>query len=389
MEALVWEGVQCLLDEYAHVASDDVVVVMYTTDGAQSAAWVIAALEHRDIDVRRAWMNPLKDDGFDARLEEVMPAPDSFAGRIIVMTFERDTLSHNEIIRAKLAPFERSRRMVFRAINASSSLFSTALRTSPALLSALNTTLLERCMQAKRLRITSPSGTDLRITLDNDHYRWVSNRGEGRVGGTVVLPAGEIATFPDTVEGVLVANFAYNVNTITDSDARLNDKPVTVWIENRKAVRWHCEDAETMRFISECFSRECVRNVGELGIGTNVAIEESIALNSHINERCPGPHLGFGQHNQDPQRVGYECLLHLDLIAKGGMMWVDDDPVPIDLANITPSRSPHPISPRDEDAFSPESTEEDLGIDDCCGTLTCDGLKMFSEEGANARAIAV
>lgn len=389
MEALVWEGVQCLLDQYAHVTPDDVVVVMYTTDGAESAAWVIAALEYRRVDVRRVWMNPLKDDGIDARLGDAMPLPDAFSGRIIVMTFERDTLSHNEIIRAKLALFERSRRVIFRAINASGSLFSKALRIPPATLSALNTALLERCMQAKRLRITSPSGTDLHITLDNDHYRWVSNRGEGRVGGTVVLPAGEIATFPATVEGVLVADFAYNVNTITNRDARLQDRPVTVWIENRRAARWHCDDADTLQFINECFSRDCVRNIGELGIGTNVGIDESIALNSHINERCPGPHLGFGQHNQDPQRVGYECLLHLDLIAKGGRMWVDDDPVSIDLANVQPSRNPHPASPRDEDAFSPGPIEEDMDIDDCCGTMTCDGLRMFSVDSENSQPITV
>ena len=129
-------------------------------------------------------------------------------------------------------------------------------------------------------------------------------------------------------------------------------------------------------FLDECFQTHCAFNVGELGFGTNVGIRDAIAMNSHINERRPGVHLGFGQHNQDPGIVGYQCAIHLDMIARGGTLWIDDDPAPLDLENFTPSHAAHPKNPRDEDVFSPEPDE--LEIDDCCGILTGDGLKLFS-----------
>lgn len=378
MDGKTWEGIQSLLDNYAAVGKNDFVLLLYTSDSAEPAAWLSAALEYRNISTRRVWMEPLYDEGFADRLAAVMPAPTDFTGRMVVLTLERDTLSHHKAISKALSPFDRSRRVIYRAINASASLFSTAMRAAPADLSARNTAILERCLEATHLRVKSPGGTDLRITLDNEKFRWVSNRGDARVGGTVVLPAGEVATFPATVDGVLVADFAFNVNIITDRDARLHTHPVKVWVENRQAVRWECDDPDTMTFLNECFEKYGVHNVGELGFGTNFAVDEGIALNSHINERRPGVHLGFGQHNQDPKITGYKCDLHLDLIAKGALMWIDDDPVPLDLENIVPSSNSHPISPRDEDAFSPE--EHGLEAGDCCGILTCDGLKLAETE---------
>ena len=87
-------------------------------------------------------------------------------------------------------------------------------------------------------------------------------------------------------------------------------------------------------------------------------------------------HLGFGQHNQDPGVVGYQCAIHLDLIAKGGLVWLDDDPVPVDLERVQPMDIPHPDLTRDEDVFSPEF--EDIDVDDCCGIITEDGLRPFN-----------
>lgn len=374
MDASIWSGVQTLLTEYACIGEGDVVILPYTSDSADSAAWVSAALQQRNVDFRRVWMAPLVDAGFKERLGKAVPAPADVSGRLIVLSFERDTLSHHEAIRDALRPFEASRKAIFRAINASADLFAKALQVSPAKISALNTAILERCLHATRLKITTRGGTDLRVTLDNAKHGWVSNRGSAKLGGTVVLPAGEVATFPATVEGVLVADFAFNVNALTSQDARLERHPVKVWVENRRAQRWACDDPETKRFIDQCFAMDCVHNVGELGLGTNAGVTQSIALNSHINERRPGVHLGFGQHNQDPRLVGYECRLHLDLIASGCLIWFDDDPVPMDLENLTPSTSAHPLSPRDEDAFSPD--ENDLALEDCCGVLTCDGLKL-------------
>jgi hypothetical protein len=84
-----------------------------------------------------------------------------------------------------------------------------------------------------------------------------------------------------------------------------------------------------------------------------------------MNERRPGIHLGFGQHNQIESEVGYQCQLHLDLIARGALVWADDRPEPIALEHLALTNEQHPLDVRDEDVFAPGSEEPDE--QDCCG----------------------
>lgn len=374
IDAKTWQGVQTLLDHYVQIRPDDHVVLLYTTDSAESAAWVSAALDLRGVTVKRVWMVPLRDEGFLDRLVPALPDPSELSGRLVVLGFERDTMSHTRAIAAAISKYKKVQ--IFRAISACPSLFSTALTVLPEELSARNTTILDRLMNAHHLRIETAGGTELKVRIDPKH-RWISNRGVARPGNVVILPAGEVATFPASIHGVFVADFAFNVNAIADRDARLDENPVTVWIEDGRAVKYECADLATRRFLEECFQTHCAYNVGELGFGTNFAVKDAISLNSHINERRPGVHLGFGQHNQDPGVVCYQCSIHLDLIARGGIVWADDDEVPLDLENVSSSSKLHPANPRDEDVFAPET--EELEIDDCCGILTTDGLKLFSQ----------
>jgi hypothetical protein len=118
---------------------------------------------------------------------------------------------------------------------------------------------------------------------------------------------------------------------------------------------------------------EYATQIGELGFGTNPGVVSPIAHNSHRNERRRGIHLGFGQHNQDKERMGYQADIHLDLIAKGGKVWVDGAKDFIDLEKVRPSSQPHTLHARDEDVFSPDavepSTEPYLEEQDCCGLI--------------------
>lgn len=370
-----WRGVEQLLDSYAGVSPADHVVVLYTSDSRDGAAWVSAALRVRGVPSCREWMAPLHDEGFAARLEAILPRPDEVEGRLVVLTFEKDTMSHTRALAEALAGFERERVVVYRAISTCADLFTHALTPTPEELTDRNASLLERLMPAHHLTIRTRSGSELQVDIDSERHRWISNRGLARPGGVTILPAGEVATYPAGIRGRFVADFAFNVNAITDQDARLGGHPVTVVVEDGRAVDYACDDPETLRFLHECFRTQCAVNVGELGFGTNGGVREAISMNSHINERRPGVHLGFGQHNQDPGVVGYQCPIHLDLIATGGLVWVDGDEVPIDLEHVIPSAAPHPVSPRDEDVFSPELDE--LDVDDCCGIITSEGLCPF------------
>jgi leucyl aminopeptidase (aminopeptidase T) len=351
MDDAVWEGVNALLDDYAMIGDGDVVIVAYTPDSRQSAAWVAVALEMRGIAVTVLPMAPLRDETFAARLVAALPSPSRLAGRLIVMTFELDTLSHVDVFREALAAHAPSRYLVIRARSASPELFSKALRVGPRELSALNTAILERCMPAEALRVTSPRGTDLRIRLDRERHEWISVRGRSRPGSFTILPAGEVATSPAVIDGVLVADFALHVNLVTSFDVRLADHPITVVIRDGQAIDYRCDGAEVSRFLDQCFSTKGGLEVRELGFGTNAAVEPATRWNSHINERRAGHHLGFGRNREMASEV---APIHLDLIASGGLLWIDDDATALDLGHLIPSRGEHPLDVEDSDVGSPE-----------------------------------
>lgn len=362
-----WKGANSLLDHYVGVQPGDEALIAYTADSREVAAIVSVALQRRGITTTRIRMGRIRDRGFRARIEAALPTAASMTGRLVVLTFERDTMSHTGELRAAVEQYEDGHCVVIRAISSSPDLLSQAVRVVPSELSALNTSILERCMSAQRLRIKADGGTDLTVRLDPERYHWISNRAIWRPGRFVILPAGEVATYPTNVEGRLVADYAFNMNAIVDRDSRLDRHPVTVILEGGRAVDHECGDQETYQFIGDCFAMENARRVGELGFGTNIGIDKPVPMNSHINERRPGIHLGFGQHNQPMSVVEYWCELHLDLVARGGRVWIDDDPVPLDLNALVPSSKPHPSKFYDEDVASPDMDGDLDG--DCCGLL--------------------
>lgn len=360
----VWKGVQSLFDNYINIDPLDYVLLIYTPDAQESAVWVSAALEERRIKYGRFVMQPLHDTDFSAQLSQHLPAPGAIEKRLVILTFERDTMSHTTALLNEMKHYPKEKIVALRTISASPELFSIALMPKPEELERRNAYIIDKLYGAKSLRVTTEGGTDVNITLDSDKHRWISNRGRLRPGATIILPAGEVATYPVDANGVFIADFAYNINMVTEDDVRLNHCPVRLDIENGLVKKYSCDNPEIEEFLKASLTTDCSFKLGELGFGTNMAVKYPVPFNSHVNERCPGIHLGLGQHNQNPDVVGYQCLVHLDLIAKGGLVWADDELV-LDLENVPDTAIAHPTFTEDEDVFSPES------IDDCCGNSQC------------------
>lgn len=352
----VLAGVDTVLDEYASVAVTDRVVVAYTLESREAAAWIVISLRARGINPAMVAMGALEDETFSDRFQEVLPLPDSSFTRLVIITVERDTMSHTGVFRQVMARYDQSKWTVIRMINASDELFRIAVKKSPSDLSALNTTLLEHFMPAQTMHIKTQSGSDLSVKLDAERYQWLSNRGMSKPGKFTILPAGEVATYPVSVEGILVADGAFNVNVQTDLNVCLNQNPVSIHIKNSKVVSFECANRQICQFLDFVFAEPFADHVGELGFGTNTGIKHSIAMNSHINERRPGVHIGFGQHNQSVHSIDYYCGIHTDMIAVGGLVWIDNASAPIDLLNVSPSAKEHPTLTLDEDIDG-----------DCCG----------------------
>lgn len=357
----VWRGVASLLDTYMSVSPEDYVPILFTGDARSPAAWVAAELKVRGIGSDLIGMNATRDDTIAARLQAHVNADTSACLKLL--TVERNTMSHTTLLRSLLDSHGGSWR-AYRMINASADLFAHAFTVSPQRLSAVNGAMLERLMPASGIRVTSSSGTDLEIRLDSSRYRWVSNRGLWRSGGMTMLPPGEVSTFPAAINGTLVADGAFNVTAYTALDARLGHCPVTVEIEEGRMVAFSCDNPDVETLIRRCLTHPNADVVGELGFGTNYAIPEFVAMNSHINERRAGLHIGFGEHSQRRDVAGYSSDIHLDLITSDSTIWFDGNDEPIcsdELHRMTGAVHPtiDVVSLYDEDIDG-----------DCCGLLS-------------------
>lgn len=348
-------GVQALVRDYAGIRPDDVWALLYALDSRESAAWLSVVLSGYRIRPRLVPMRPLVDSGVEDRLREALPPPGDVPGRLVLVTLESDSMSHFEEIVRVLEPYSPSRTVVLRVINSCAEFFEQALNLSPGQLTSINATLLSYLLEETRIEVTSPGGTHLAVELDPGKYEWISNRGERRPGGFTILPPGEIATFPADISGVLVADGAINCNSLINLDLRLREHPVTIHLAAGEAKDFSCDDAEISRFVAESFDRANGRRVGELGFGTNRGIRRFVSGNSHVNERHPGVHLGFGQHNQTQDRVPYYCPFHVDMITDGATITTSSNRV-IELASFEPIPVNHPADLRDEDI-----------VGDCCG----------------------
>lgn len=373
----VLDGAQSLLDTYMSIAERDHLLVAYTPESRRYAAIISAVCEARGITNDCLPMHPIRDETIAARLRRwadgVSPiAPD---GTIHILTLERDTMSHQVTFNALKTHWPRADVRLSRAISVCDAFFEMAMTVAPETLSRRNSHVLSFCWGRTDVRVKTDGGTDLEITFDSERYDWINNRGKAREGGTTILPAGEVATYPARIDGRLVADFAYNVNAINRLDSRLDDTPVTVEIEDGMAVDYSCDSGEVMRFLDDCFSRHFARHVGEVGFGTHPAVHDPIYMNSHINERSPGIHIGFGQHNQLGPDPGYQAQIHFDLIARGAKLSAKGKE--LDLLDLRDAEPVGEFTTRDEDVFSPEF--EDLDVEDCCGLLKVDGLELFSD----------
>lgn len=354
----VLAGVERLVRDYALARPGDTAVVAYTPDSRTAAAWVILSLQQLGASVHPIHMlpAPMVDEGLPDRLGKALPDPTDL-GRLLLITLELNTMSHVDIFRDALLQYRVDQWRAVRIINASEELFTHGLTMTPAEFSAINAGLLHRLADARHLVIKTSSGTHVEITLD-PKYRWLSNRGMPRRGGFVILPPGEVSTYPARINGTFVADGALNINAFTRADPLLGDHPLTVKLEDSRLVGYECSDPAIERLVARTLEYEFADRVGELGFGTNILHPGFIRLNSHINERRPGVHIGMGQHNQTLELVPYLCPTHLDLCASDALVWVDDSPEPIDFRNLRPSEVAHSCDVDDEDIDG-----------DCCGVF--------------------
>lgn len=349
-----WHGVDNLLDSYMNVKKGDIAIVLYVDETREPATWVIAALRTRGVDVAPVVTRPFVDDGLRDRLLDALPGPDAVDGRLFLVVMEVQSLSHSQVQREVLRPYDSDVVSMVWIHNASREFFELGVALTPDDLVARNATLLHRLMPARELRVRSRAGTDLRITL-NSRYKWGSNRGIAQPGEPLVLPAGEVSTYAGSVNGTLIVDGAVHVNrVVNDEVGGLRDTPIQIEIVESEAREVDCPNPSLLSKVLEWFDRPNARRVGELGFGTNLGVRQFTKWNSRLNERAPAVHLGFGQHDQMPHLVDYWSDVHLDLIMADSTVEIDGGE-PFDLRTFENDLVDHPEGLPNEDGAAADA----------------------------------
>ncbi|MBM4428847.1 MAG: aminopeptidase [Chloroflexi bacterium] len=182
----------------------------------------------------------------------------------------------------------------------------------------------ERVKDARELRATDASGTDLLARLDPPRLHWHPWTGlyhqPGQWGN---LPEGETFTCPAHVQGVVMAGV---IGDHFSHEYGLLDIPAALHINGQLQKVEHPNPKLAQELWSYLDGAENGRRVGELAIGTNEALSGLVG-NLLQDEKYPGLHLAFG--NPYVQFCGgdWASPVHVDVVPVGVNLWIDGEKI--------------------------------------------------------------
>jgi leucyl aminopeptidase (aminopeptidase T) len=193
---------------------------------------------------------------------------------------------------------------------------------------AISTRVRDRAVKAERVRARSRAGSDLVATFDPT-VRWLKTSGLITPEKWANLPGGEVLTAPARVDGVYVVDGVLG-DYLCARYGDIEATPLTVWIENSRVADVQCARSEVREdFLAYTRTEENSDRVGELAMGTNVAVQ-SIIGNILQDEKLPGLHLAFGHPYAEHTGASWSCRTHLDIVGRHFDVWFDDDQVMVD-----------------------------------------------------------
>ena len=172
---------------------------------------------------------------------------------------------------------------------------------------------------ADEIRVTTPAGTD--ITFAVGDREWHDDTGMVREPGTFSnLPAGEVFVAPEDANGTFVVDGTMRPHGLLadDQELRFDVEDGHVTHISDDAVREDVERASTEVGVA-------ATNLAELGIGTNVGVEELVG-SVLLDEKAAGTvHIAIG----DDASIGgdTEAPIHLDGILRAPTVYADGEEI--------------------------------------------------------------
>lgn len=189
----------------------------------------------------------------------------------------------------------------------------------------ISTRVINKVRKAKRIRATTPAGSDFTADLNPD-YRWVKTSGLISPEKWGNLPGGEVFTSPGEVNGTFVIDGVVG-DWLCDRYGLLTDSPLTVKIhKNRLVEATSPNQALRDDFWAYTHTDENSDRVGEFAIGTNIELKHVIG---HIlqDEKFPGIHIAFGNPYGAHTGADWYSSTHIDVVGTQFDIWVDDEQI--------------------------------------------------------------
>jgi leucyl aminopeptidase (aminopeptidase T) len=197
--------------------------------------------------------------------------------------------------------------------------FATGLDADYAAIDAACDDVLAQVADADEVRVTAPAGTD--ITFGIGDREWLADTGMVHEPGDFSnLPAGEVFVAPATATGTFVVDGTMMPHGLLDEGQTLSFEVEDGFVteigddEIRADVEAAAEDVGDAAY-----------NLAELGIGTNVGVEELVG-SVLLDEKAGGTvHIAIG----DNAGIGGEtdAPLHLDGIIRNPTVYADGEPI--------------------------------------------------------------
>ena len=186
----------------------------------------------------------------------------------------------------------------------------------------LSTRVWDLARNARRIRATTPLGTDITAEL-SPALRWLKTSGIISPDKWGNLPGGEVFTSPAQCSGTFVVDGVVG-DYLCAKYGDLGENPLTVEITDSRIRSVRCANRELEKeFLEYCHTDDNSDRVGEFAIGTNIALTHVIG---HIlqDEKIPGVHIAFGHPYAEHTGADWISSTHIDVVGTKFDIWIDD-----------------------------------------------------------------
>src|SRR5271168_1008863 len=189
----------------------------------------------------------------------------------------------------------------------------------------LSDRLRERMLRAETLTVKTEAGTSFSAHFSRK-LDWVKTSGLISPRYWSNLPAGEVFTTPETVDGTFVCD-ATAGDHFNGKYGDLQSTPLVLEIKGGRLVHAECEHKELeQEFWSYCHTDENSDRVGELAFGTNLGLSRMIGILLQ-DEKFPGVHIAFGDPYGSQTHADWKSKTHVDVLTRNCDVWIDEDQI--------------------------------------------------------------